>query len=299
MDRKVWPCHDPGMDLDEVRRALSKRGAFSSKRVAFFVIAGLCIVVGILLRSGQYFGQPKVEQSAPVVVPAPPPPAAATSAMPQTPPPAAATSAVPQTPPPAQETATAPDAQAEHTGAEVEQAGAVEHAEQPEPQGSGRILVSKQPVAVLASPSSSAPTLYGFPAGRPFRVIGRDGGFAQSRTRGAVRVAGSMRPRSRFRRACRLSRRRLSRGLPQSVESLQIPPPRSQERQRRTARSLTTPGRPLKTTQPKRTSDPAYLAEGVSSGASSETATSLERCPLSAKSRHVRRDWLFGATLAV
>jgi hypothetical protein len=166
------------MDLDEARRALSKRGAFSSKRVAFFVIAGLCIVVGILLRSGQYFGQPKVEQSAPVVVPAPPPPAAATSAMPQTPPPAAATSAVPQTPPPAQETATAPDAQAEHTGAEVEQAGAVEHAEQPEPQGSGRILVSKQPVAVLASPSSSAPTLYGFPAGRPFRVIGRDGGFA-------------------------------------------------------------------------------------------------------------------------
>jgi hypothetical protein len=31
---------------------------------------------------------------------------------------------------------------------------------------------------VLASPSSSAPVLYGFPAGRPFRLIGRDGGFA-------------------------------------------------------------------------------------------------------------------------
>ena len=40
------------------------------------------------------------------------------------------------------------------------------------------ILVSRQPVAVLASPSSSAPTMYGFPAGRPFRVIGHDGGFA-------------------------------------------------------------------------------------------------------------------------
>jgi len=32
---------------------------------------------------------------------------------------------------------------------------------------------------MLASPSSSAPTLYGFPAGRPFRVIGHNGGFAQ------------------------------------------------------------------------------------------------------------------------
>jgi hypothetical protein len=32
---------------------------------------------------------------------------------------------------------------------------------------------------VLASPSSSAPATYGFPAGRPFRVIGRDGRFTQ------------------------------------------------------------------------------------------------------------------------
>ena len=40
------------------------------------------------------------------------------------------------------------------------------------------ILVARQPVEVLASPSSSAPALYGFPAGRPFRVIGREGGFA-------------------------------------------------------------------------------------------------------------------------
>ena len=59
------------------------------------------------------------------------------------------------------------------------QAGeAVEHAEQPEPPGSGMILVSRQPIGLLASPSSSASTMYGFPAGRPFRVIGRDGGFA-------------------------------------------------------------------------------------------------------------------------
>ncbi len=107
-------------------------------------------------------------------VPQTPPPAAETSAVPQSPPPAAATSPVPQTPPPAQETATAPNAQTEQTGAAVEQTGAVEQAEQPEVPASGTILV----VAVLASPSASAPALYGFPAGRPFRVIGRNGGFA-------------------------------------------------------------------------------------------------------------------------
>ena len=92
------------------------------------------------------------------------------------------TESVPKTPPPAQEPATAPNEQAEQTGEVVEQAEqadeAVEHAEQPEPPGSGMILVSRQPIAMLASPSSSAPTMYGFPAGRPFRVIGRDGGFA-------------------------------------------------------------------------------------------------------------------------
>src|SRR5262249_2438591 len=55
---------------------------------------------------------------------------------------------------------------------------AVEHSEQPDPAGSGMILVSRQPIGLLASPSPSASVLYGFPAGRPFRVIGHDGGFA-------------------------------------------------------------------------------------------------------------------------
>jgi hypothetical protein len=41
------------------------------------------------------------------------------------------------------------------------------------------ILVSKRPIEMLAGPSSSASVLYGFPAGRPFRVIGRNAGFAQ------------------------------------------------------------------------------------------------------------------------
>ena len=39
--------------------------------------------------------------------------------------------------------------------------------------GSG-IFVTKRPVEVLAGPSSSASVLYGFPAGRPFRLIGRE-----------------------------------------------------------------------------------------------------------------------------
>jgi hypothetical protein len=45
--------------------------------------------------------------------------------------------------------------------------------------GSGVILVSKQPIKLLAGPSSSAAAMYGFPAGRRFRLIGQESGFAQ------------------------------------------------------------------------------------------------------------------------
>jgi hypothetical protein len=47
------------------------------------------------------------------------------------------------------------------------------------PAGSGMILVSKQPIKLLAGPSSSAAAMYGFPAGRRFRLIGQESGFAQ------------------------------------------------------------------------------------------------------------------------
>ena len=163
------------MDLEVARKALSKRSTFSTKRVVFFVVAGLCLVAGILLRSGQYFVQPEVGLNAPVAVAPSPPPVAATPAV-------EATEVRPGATPTRAGRCTAPTENVEPTGEAVEapeQAGeAVEHAEQPEPPGSGMILVSRQPVAVLASPSSSAPAMYGFPAGRPFRVIGRDGGFA-------------------------------------------------------------------------------------------------------------------------
>jgi hypothetical protein len=165
------------MDLEVARKSLSKRSTFSSKRVVFFVVAGLCLVMGLLLRSGQYFGQPEVEQNGPVTVAAVPPAAVATIPAVET------TESVAKTPSPAQEPASAPNEPAEQTGEVVKQAEqtdeTVEHAEQPESPGSEMILVSRQPIAMLASPSSSASTTYGFPAGRPFRLIGRDGGFAQ------------------------------------------------------------------------------------------------------------------------
>ena len=162
------------MDLEAARKALSKRSAFSPKRLAFFAVAGLALVGGILLRTGQYFGQPDVEQNARVTVVAPPPSPAA-------PPAVETTDSVAKTP--ALVPATPADQQAEPSGDAVEQvkpAGEpVPHADQPELPGAGMILVSRQPINVRASPSSSAPTTYGFPAGRSFRVIGHDGGFAQ------------------------------------------------------------------------------------------------------------------------
>jgi hypothetical protein len=44
---------------------------------------------------------------------------------------------------------------------------------------SGKIVVSKSPIEILASPSGSASALYGFPAGRPFRVLGGNGDYVK------------------------------------------------------------------------------------------------------------------------
>lgn len=54
--------------------------------------------------------------------------------------------------------------------------------QQAEPTGSGEaivIQVTARPSPVFSGPSSSAIILYGFPAGRPLRVISHDAGFAQ------------------------------------------------------------------------------------------------------------------------
>jgi hypothetical protein len=186
------------MDLKIPWKALSKQdaptskwGAFSLKQIAFFAVVGLAVIAGIVLRFGQFFGQSEAEQNAPATVaaPAPPPPVAATppAAAPTPPtaaptPPVQTTESQAKTPPPAQEPAT-PNELAGQPGEAAQQADQasqpVDDAGQSGTLGSGTILVSRQPVAMLASPSSSAPTLYGFPAGRPFRVIGHNGGFAQ------------------------------------------------------------------------------------------------------------------------
>jgi hypothetical protein len=175
------------MDLEAARKAQSKRSRFSHKHVAFFGLVGVCLVAGVLLRSGLVS---EVEQNAPVAVTPSPPPVAmpavrATKSMPQpevdqkkpaaptpSPAPTTTTSAgeetgtVPRSSLPPQ-AMTAPNEQADPTAETVS-----------EPELPGIVLVAKQPVEVRASPSHSAPTLYGFPAGRPFRVIGREGGFA-------------------------------------------------------------------------------------------------------------------------
>jgi len=177
------------MDLKVPWKALSKQGepsskwgAFSAKQIAFFAVVGVAVVAGILLRFGQFFGQPEAEQAAPITVAAPPPPTSVATPPAAAPTPLAeATEPAINTPPPAQETA-APNDQEQTSEAadQTEQAnGTVGDGGQPDSAGSGPILVSRQPIAMLASPSSSAPTLYGFPPGRPFRVIGHQGGFAQ------------------------------------------------------------------------------------------------------------------------
>jgi hypothetical protein len=181
------------MDLEAARKSLSKRSAFSTKKIAFVGAAALVLVGGIALRAGHYFGEAPtgvepaaVEALPPQASTAPePPPAAAPSAAPQPAPPPTAEPAgsVAKTPPATQQAAPAPAEPAEPTGATADQpapeADAVEQAEQADLPGAGMILVARKPVQVLASPSASAPAMYGFPAGRPFRVIGRQGGFVQ------------------------------------------------------------------------------------------------------------------------
>jgi hypothetical protein len=173
MDRGARLCHDRCMDLEAARKDLAKRSALSPRRLAFFAVAGVALVAGLLLRAG-YFGQPEGEQNAPVVIAAPPPPPAA---LPTT----ETTETVAKAPAPAEEPAAAPSPPAEPAAvAKAEQTDAAPPpADQTDLPGAGMILVSRAPVEVRASPSASAPTTYGFPAGRPFRVIGHEGGFAQ------------------------------------------------------------------------------------------------------------------------
>ncbi len=193
------------MDLGSPQKTPSMLGGVISKKHAFLIVAGLVLVVGIGLRASHYFGEPAGEATAPAAVDATPlegnaspeavaapesakgpevpalPPAAApeAAALPEpaaTPEPAApsiidtTSEPVPETPPAAREAATTPSEPADAAG-------------QAEPSlpDAGMILVARKPVELLASPSPSATVMFGFPAGRPFRVIGEEAGFAHIR----------------------------------------------------------------------------------------------------------------------
>jgi hypothetical protein len=175
------------MDLEAARKSLSKRSAFSTKKIAFIVVAALVLVGGIGLRAGHYFVETPAESepaaveapgAAPVPAPSPvPAPVAAPEAAP--PPTAEPAESVPKTAPATQEAAPAPSKPVGQAEDAAEQSGPVGQPAQTDLPGAGMILVARKPVEVLASPSASAPAMYGFPAGRPFRVIGREGGFVQ------------------------------------------------------------------------------------------------------------------------
>jgi hypothetical protein len=181
------------MDLEAARKSLSKKpSAFSTKKIAFIAAAGLVLLGGIGLRAYHYLGEaPADSEPAAVQTPATEP---VVTPEPTSPSPVEATESVPKTPPPTQQAAPVPETPAAQQAAPVPAPGQSEPAEQagdtaeptapdaaPNEQadlpGSGVILVSRKPVEVLASPSASAPAMYGFPAGRPFRVIGREGNF--------------------------------------------------------------------------------------------------------------------------
>jgi hypothetical protein len=197
VDRTARLCHDLIMDLEAARKSFSKRSRFTSKHFAFFGVVGLCLVAGAILHSGLIV-QPEQERSAPVAVtPSEPPvvmpaveatkpeprPEAEQNAPASTAPlPAGQERAtVPPSSPPAQQVVTAPPQPVAPTGNAVgvpEPASETDQQSEPAPPPSDLILVAARPVQVLASPVASAPALYGFPAGRPFRVIGRQDGYA-------------------------------------------------------------------------------------------------------------------------
>ena len=165
------------MDLEVARKSLSKRSAFPAKKIAFAVVAGLVLVAGIGLRVSHHVGEaPAESEPAAVEAPAPAP-------EPAPPPPAEAAKSVPKTPPVTQQAAPTPSEPAEQADDTAEQAkpegDAAGPSEQAELPGAGMILVARKPVEVRAGPSAAAPTMFGFPAGRPFRVIGREGGFVR------------------------------------------------------------------------------------------------------------------------
>jgi hypothetical protein len=192
------------MDLENVRKSLTKRPALPNKRIAFIALAALLVAGGGIWRAAYYVNAPQAaspEAASPEAASpqeAAPPMSAAKTDLPQPAPSNAepATAALPQ-PAPAPQPAPSPQAASPQVASPQaappqvaspqvalpipsdQAAPASSDQAQQATDNSGPILVSKRPVQVLAGPSSTSPALYGFPSGRPFRLIGHQGNFAQ------------------------------------------------------------------------------------------------------------------------
>lgn len=165
------------MDLGPTQKPPVHIGGLSSKQLMFLGIAGVILVVGVVLRNVDFSGEPDGEETAPVAVEAAPSePMADTAPVVKT-----NTERLPATPPATQEAATPPSPPVEQTGEAVQQTGDQQAGDAAEPAlpGSDMILVARRPVELLSEPSTDGAVMFGFPAGRPFRVIGEENGFVQ------------------------------------------------------------------------------------------------------------------------
>jgi hypothetical protein len=171
------------MKLGPTQKPKVHLGGLSSKQAAFLGVAGLVLVGGLILRNFISSDEPPGEETAPVVVGASTPEADTPEAAPVE---KLTTERLPETPPATQETATAPSepvgdaaGQAQQTGDAAEKPPLVGDAADQSLPDADMILVARRPVELLAEPSADATVMFGFPAGRPFRVIGREAGFVQ------------------------------------------------------------------------------------------------------------------------
>lgn len=151
------------MKLGPTQKRRVHIGGFSSKQAAFLGAALLVVIGGMILRSVYLSDE---EDSAPVATEQ-----ADTPAVPAL---AATDDRLTETIPGAQKAAAPPAKPAEATGDTAQQTG-------DELPSSDMILVARRPVELLAEPSADATVMFGFPAGRPFRVIGEKDGFVEIR----------------------------------------------------------------------------------------------------------------------
>ncbi|MDX2316932.1 MAG: SH3 domain-containing protein [Hyphomicrobiaceae bacterium] len=165
------------MDLGPTQKPPVRIGGLSSKQLMFLGIAGVILVVGVVLRNVDFSGEPDGEETAPVAVEAAP--SVPAEPMADTAPVVKRnTERLPTTAPATQEAATPPSPPVEQSTDAAQQTG---EAAEPSLPGEDMLLVARRPVELLASPSADASVMFGFPAGRPFRVIGEEGGFVQIR----------------------------------------------------------------------------------------------------------------------